>query len=289
MRLILISTCLGLILLTRPGTQQAQEKRRREVEPRPKLSPEADLIYRASGWPWGHGPHSSSATGLDVIRAVNALQRLGKEQALARLEEYLAWTSIRPPFDRRRSAYDEPKIVFWIVRLLFEPADPARRNPSPAIAVFLLDNDSRDQSLWPLEPLELINDIPFMVGHGTFFGGQEEHPASHIEWVRRNSIMRTTPLIPSQSPLAAAEALLTSPKFRRLDAETRRQATTSIRTHAYRMSPEVPKSWPEYNDQDDEQQRQTKFDRYWRSLLDQEREQKIAWDPQAEKFVAGKK
>ena len=111
-----------------------------------KLSRELGLINRASGWPY------SNPNGVVVIQAVNALQRLGKQRALAILEEYVELTNT---FDY----HFEQEIVFWIVRVLFEPIRLDDRIPSPMIAVSL------DKSAnWPLNPMAIVDDIPFMLG-----------------------------------------------------------------------------------------------------------------------------
>ena len=53
----------------------------------PKLSRELELVNRAGGWPF------SNPDGVDLINAVNALQKLGKEKALLVLEEYVDLTN----------------------------------------------------------------------------------------------------------------------------------------------------------------------------------------------------
>ena len=192
----------------------------------PPLSRELELINSAAGWPF------SNPDGVALIRAVNALQKLPKDEALRVLEEFISLTN---DFEY----FDDQEVVFWIVRLLFEPVRLDERIPTPMIAVYLVGGefgeDFADAYLWPLNPMELVDDIPFMVGMRFGMGGMPEHPSSHIEWARRHCVMRDAPLRPTNNPLAAADKLLNSRKFARLNEDMTRQSTELIRAHAMAM------------------------------------------------------
>lgn len=127
-----------------------------------------------------------------LIQAVNALQPLGKDKALAAIEEYLR---VSTPYGD-----DERESIFFILRLLFEiPADPGYMPrmglgaPQP-----MAPNDLK---VHPLFPLELSHDIPLNLVFGYALGGVPESPESHIKYFRENGTIRAHPLAPGDDPL----------------------------------------------------------------------------------------
>jgi len=239
-----------------------------EIPPAAKLSPELELINSASGWPF-RNPDS-----VDLIRAVNALQRLGKNEALNTLDRYVELTN---SFDY----WQDHEIVFWIMRVLFEPVRLDDRIPRPMIAVYLVDRDSAEGANWPLNPMALVDDVPFMIGHRIFSGGMPEHPSSHIQWARKHGVMRDEPLRPTVSPLLAAESILASPQSQRLDEYARKQAEQIVREHAYKMVDDLlPLSPPRrFDDAVDEA--------YWRAQVETSAAAQITWDAKQERFIRG--
>lgn len=233
----------------------------------PPLSHEMELVNHAGGWPF------SNPDGIALIRAVNALRKLGKDKSLLVLEEYVQLT------DDNYDYYVDQEAVFWIIRLLFEPIRLDDSIPPPAIAVSWIDHDSADARLWPLNPLDLVDDVPFMTGIRVAMGGMPEHPSSHIEWVRRHGVIRDEPLRPTTHPLAAAEKLLRSRRFARVDEPLRRIATDSIRSRALAMVPDILKPLPG-RPRDSTQQV------HWDARLKEADQREITWDHQAERFVA---
>ena len=168
----------------------------------PAISQELRLIHQACNWPF----HDPDATKL--IKAVNALQPLGKTKALEILKEYVDLTD---------ETFEDHEIAFWIIRLLFEPVDLEDRIPSPAIAVVILnDNRENNDVNWPLGPIELVDGIPFMVGQRIGLGGLPEHPITHIRWVEQFGVIRESPMRPSGNPLLAAKKLMATEKFQAL-------------------------------------------------------------------------
>jgi hypothetical protein len=244
-----------------------------QVPAAPLLSHELELVIRAAGWPFS-STRKSNPSGVDLIRAVNALQKLGKEQTLATLEEYVELTD--------SAAYQDygsdQEIVFWIIRLLFEPIQPGDRIPAPAIAVVLEDSQFADAMKWPLNPLEVVDGVSFMVGHQIAMGGMPEHPSSHIDWARRQGVIREKPLSPTANPLQAAEAILASRRFKSLDKFSREKVVVSLRLQAHAMvSGHVqPIRKNEFEKIDDER---------WKACLEESTRLGIHWDVQLEKFV----
>jgi hypothetical protein len=231
------------------------------------LSRELELINRASRWPF------SDPDGVEIIRAVNALQPLGKKRALAILEEYVELT-------RSFEYFSEPEIVFWIIRLLFEPIRLEDRIPSPAIAVFLDDRQSVEAMKWPLNPMAVSGGIPFMVGGQVSMSGRPELPSSHIRWAELQGVIRDDLLVPTTNPLAAAEAILGSRRFKALDNFSRVQGTREIRSQALAMVDEMlePNSAHAAADHDDG----------WRACVRAAAERGIHWDAKREQFVSQK-
>ncbi len=52
------------------------------------------------------------------------------------------------------------------------------------IAVHFGYSGDVDVSAWPLDPMGLVGDVPFMLGRQVALGGVEEQPQSHIHWAR---------------------------------------------------------------------------------------------------------
>jgi hypothetical protein len=232
----------------------------------PELSRELALIDRASGWPF------SNPNGLDLIHAVNALQALGKDRALAVLEQYLTLT-------QEPRQWSDQEIVFWIVRLLFEPVRLGDRIPRPGIAVFVDDREVPEAMKWPLNPMAVEGDVPFMVGHRIGMAGMPEHPSSHIHWARLHGVLRDQPLIPTENPLSAAEAILKSRRFKALEEHSRREGTQAIRSQALAMVEGLVEPVGERNRIDIN-------DAQWKSRLEAAAEADLQWDAQREEFVA---
>lgn len=230
----------------------------------PELSSELVLINRASGWPF------TNPNGVDLIRAVNALQPLGKERSLRVLEQYVDLTQ-HPDYWR------DQEIVFWIIRLLFEPVQVGDRIPVPMIAVHLDDDQREDSVKWPLNPLTVEKDIPFMVGRQIGMGGVPEQPSSHIRWVRLHGNIRNEPLVPKVDPLAAAEAILQSPRFAALSKHSREEGIRSIRSQALSMVQDLGLVQAE--------DRLWITDAEWRRILKAVADADVRWDANSERFA----
>jgi hypothetical protein len=232
------------------------------------LPKELELIHAVRGWA------DFDPNGVAMIRAVNALQCLGKEKALATLEEYLEISSkVQGPFNE--------DFIFWIIRVLFEPINLSEQIPFPGILVHLDQRELAKDAQWPLSPMVIIGDIPFMVGHG--FGGSTgipERPRSHILWARRHGVLRDAPLNPTTDPRAAVDALLKSHRFKHLGENDRSHAEKSLQFQATAMVGETTgssnsarrawKRWQEFESNNKSPESDTKVFR---------------WDAMKERFV----
>jgi hypothetical protein len=109
-------------------------------------------------------------------------------------------------------------------------------------------------------------------------GGVPEQPGSHIRWARLHGTVRDAPLAPAMNPLAAAEAILQSRRFKALDQYSREAATGAIRSQALAMVNGLIPPRDEQKGVDDEQ---------WKSCVKQAADAGIRWDGKREEFVTG--
>lgn len=142
---------------------------------------------------WGYNPRS-------VIRAVNALQPLGKEKALAAVAEYLR---VSP------GSFDAHAIdgMFLVLRTLFEIPNPPGHMP-----VMLVGEPSpmepEDRTKIPRFPIYIQDDIPFLMVSGYSLFGRAEDPRSHLNYFREHGVIRSLPLVPPPDPTASIRRAL---------------------------------------------------------------------------------
>lgn len=122
-----------------------------------------------------------------VIQAVNALQPLGKEEALKRLDSYLESR------DKGKDTYG----LFWVLRVLFEiPAEPGF--PPLGIGKHSLPPPA-DLGNLPRFPIVIVWDIPLLVVRGYYLGGLPEPVEAHVAYFRAHGTLREQPLAPPAS------------------------------------------------------------------------------------------
>lgn len=191
----------------------------------PKISKELNLLKQASSWP-------RDPDGGKLIRAVNGLQRLGKEKALEVLFQF-------------NQAVEQPdsEILWHIVPLLFEHAD-LRQSPISDSHYRIHFGDGRwisdetraeNRRRWPYDPMVVVDDVPFMMGTHVGGGGLFATPFSAIRWAKRFGVMRSKRLVPTSNPLVAAQKLFSSKKFRDLPIDGFESRVRHIREQAYAM------------------------------------------------------
>lgn len=138
-----------------------------------------------------------------LIRAVNALQPLGKEKALKALWAYYRLARDLSVGDRRKHHTDEYRIL-PIVHLLFE-------SPPGGMPGFILgagDVAAPEVRAWPLFPIALVQDVPFMMVSGYMLAGMPQDAADHLRL--KLGPIRPAPLAPQVTPLEAADELTQS-------------------------------------------------------------------------------
>jgi hypothetical protein len=138
-----------------------------------------------------------------VIRAVNALQPLGKERALAVIDEFL----------RVASHWDDDgrEGMFLVLRTLFDvPADPGYMR---RMMVGAAGPEPKDPKLLPRFPVALEQDIPLLTVSGYTLAGQAEPPEFHVEYFRKQGTIRAKPLHPTDQPIQMLAEFEQSPRW----------------------------------------------------------------------------
>ncbi len=112
-----------------------------------------------------------------VVRAVNALQPLGKEYALDQIAFWL----------RGHGSAQAPGL-FWVLRVLFDlPAGkpfPPVRIGQPNIP------PPTDPAAVPRFPIMVVHDTPFLVVSGYDLGGLPEPVDAHVAYFRAHGVVR---------------------------------------------------------------------------------------------------
>ena len=135
-----------------------------------------------------------------LIRAVNALQPLGKDRALAVIREY------------GRVVFVDKEGIFWVLRTLFEvPQDPGYM-PRVGLGGFYPPEPVNLSSV-PRFPLVIQDDIPLMLVRGYGLLGVSQPPEEHLAYFQEHGELRTKPLRPGGDPLGALERLEASPQW----------------------------------------------------------------------------
>ncbi len=153
-------------------------------------------------------PKSGKFNPVALVQAVNALQTLGKERAIAELRHFLEISS-RDGFSKRVASdidTSDSESVFLIVRLLFEPASSNEKLPAVGLGgPGVIDSPSPEHL--PLFPLAVCKGYPFILVDGYILGGLPEPASAHVDWAEKHGKLREGPMIPEGDPLAAADAL----------------------------------------------------------------------------------
>lgn len=131
-----------------------------------------------------------------VIEAVNALQPLGKDRALAQIDSYLE--------GRDQSSY--PDGLFWVLRVLFDV--PAEQGfPTAYIGRPSIPPPAEPGKL-PRFPVVMVRDIPFLAVRGYILQGFPQPVEEHVAYFRDHGVLRERPLAPPASMDGIAEAFM---------------------------------------------------------------------------------
>jgi hypothetical protein len=142
--------------------------------------------------PGGHDPRP-------LICAVNLLQPLGKQKALAAIDEFLRIDTARRNGSLfvLRTLFDVPAVPGYMPGIYGEP-DP--RGPL-------------DPKLLPRFPITLEGDIPFLLIEPMEVEGQGPLPEKHVAYFREFGKLRSKRLIPTDRPLAVLNELTHSKRW----------------------------------------------------------------------------
>jgi hypothetical protein len=134
-----------------------------------------------------------------VIEAVNALVPLGKDRALAVIDEYLRVSSVFE--DHGRDG------VFLLNRVLFDVPSSGVM-PDMNVGAGLVVSDPK---LVPRFPLVIVDDIPLHIGGPYELGGLPQPPESDVAWFRKHGTLRKVAMVPPARPLEVVDAHVNGP------------------------------------------------------------------------------
>jgi hypothetical protein len=211
-----------------------------------------------------------------LIRAVNSLQALGREKALNALWAYDRLARGLTLEERAKYQVDEYRIL-PIVRLLFERSTGPFRLGDGDVAA--LDSDA-----WPLFPLALVQDVPFMMVSGYMLAGRPQRASEHLA---QNLGPLRAPLAPRVTPLEAADELIGSAAWKslRLGPGNEGRKRWQVRRQALRTVGAVFAPRPEETTNDccvDPTEPQ------WRATVARAASSGLMWSPELQDFILGR-
>ncbi|HEY8667144.1 MAG TPA: hypothetical protein VIL86_10780 [Tepidisphaeraceae bacterium] len=137
----------------------------------------------------------------DLIAAVNALQPLGKDNALAAIEEYLR---VSPP---------DPAAcqnILLVLRTLFDIPKDSGYLPALKIGSITPAEPDNPKDL-PRFPIVIVDDIPFLLAFSVTFGGKAEPVEKQLAYFRTSGVLRAKPLAPTRAPAETIDKILNLP------------------------------------------------------------------------------
>ena len=208
-----------------------------------------------------------------LVRAANAVRALGS-QGLPALKAYYDLATQAPYEVARKHSLDAFRI-FPVIQLCGSNPSPFRlgaggvRNPGAAT--------------WPLFPMILEQDVPFMVVTDYALGGLPEDPLGRLGPGRS---LNPTVLAPVLDPVEAVEALTSSSRWEALAKEQPAREAVELKRRVRRQALEALA--PVYRAPDDDARRsccEDPAEAEWRQVVQEVRALGIRWDPQRQDFV----
>jgi hypothetical protein len=152
------------------------------------------------------GPeHAGYNDPLHLIRVANYLQPLGKEKALAIIDEYCR---IHEP------GLDETWL-FLVLRTLFEVPQPPGYMPPMGIGA-MTPAPPKDRVHIPRFPIVIIDDVPFSLLRHVMLAGVPEPATRHVEYFRKHGTIRAGKLRPPDDPYPSFQNLLKSKEWAKI-------------------------------------------------------------------------
>jgi hypothetical protein len=149
------------------------------------------------------GPEQSGYNDpLHLIRVTNYLQPLGKEKALAIVDEY----------GRTHDTTVDETWLFLLLRTLFDVPQPPGYMPEMHIGA-MVPPPPKDRTRIPRFPIVIVDDIPFSLLWGVWLFGEPEPISRHVEYFRQHGTIRVRKLRPPDDPYPSFQELLASPEW----------------------------------------------------------------------------
>lgn len=140
-----------------------------------------------------------------LIRAVNGFHTMGKDKALATMDEYVRRHSQEPGNGERDSLY-------LVLTCLFDVPNPPGYMPEIPFGAPTPPTPS-DRTLVPRFPLVIFEDIPLNLVRDYLSVRAVVSPLRHIAYFREHGRLRSRPLAPSPRPLEVMSRLEASPQW----------------------------------------------------------------------------
>jgi hypothetical protein len=205
---------------------------------------------------------------LALIKVVNTLQPLGKEKALAAIDEYL----------RVADEYSDARIgLFWVLRVLFDI--PEGKGAMPSMI------EGTPSPLLPRSPVWIGHDIPLLLT--SWLGGSVRNPVEEqVEYFRQNGLLRSEPLRPTDDPLSILDDVMNSWQstykdvYGAKDNERLRliEQLLQLIDSVYRLPKDLEGYRLHY-------QKKQEVDARWETFVRDVSLLKIRWDPQQNLYV----
>jgi hypothetical protein len=170
-----------------------------------------------------------------LIHAVNSLHSMGEVRGTAVVRDWAKW--IDNDADTRRDGFSSIGRLHLVIRLRWRPDPPHQAWPILSLGRPDVDLPPPD-SHWPLSPLVVCDDWPFLLVRGYRVGGALAEAISIVERLLEVARWHNRPLTPGPDPLAAANKLIASAAWRSLMpiAQSERIAMM-VREQAQRVLP----------------------------------------------------
>jgi len=243
------------------------------------------LVAHSPGW-WPSDDYNPIA----VVRAVNALHAMGKDDAIHALRRFAKkYPSAGGPDDRHEA-------LRLVLPLLFDRENPEDRFPEKSP-----DRDKWYPHLGTTEwfffsmSVRVMDGIPFNRTGTMGFGGGMEDFSYAIDWAEKSGRFRVTPLIPVDDPFAAADREMIDLARISDGSEKVAHLTRNIREQVFNavahLLPAEEKGKFRYHDN----WHAGEFKRSYRDLADDENwaalkalcePLKIHWNPQQQAYLA---
>jgi hypothetical protein len=166
------------------------------------------------------------------IAAAAKLQALGKEKAVALLADF--GKEFRSPVGY--DGLDETRVAILCRMLFVARPNGEFRRPSLGAPLFVGPTGFKESNdwpavfkEWPLEPIELVDGVPFLVVRGHFIAGFSEPHGEYLEYCVKNCDWNPEAFKPktTEEKRKAVAKLVASPKWKEplTEEETKRLAS----------------------------------------------------------------